>query len=70
MTETTSLLFSFYTQKLGASYIQDLKDVNLKVPFYTKTGEISDIPYLSIVRVLRNTNFLITEPDISVLFEK
>lgn len=68
--EAKILYISYCIQNLDADFLlrEDFKEMNLNMPKFKKTNEISDLPYLSIIRNLKNTEFIYTEPDIGVLF--
>ncbi len=69
--EAKKLFISYCIQRLNANFLgqERYKDIEIALPHYKKTDEISDLPYLSIVRALKNTEFLYTEPDLSPLFK-
>ncbi|MEN3044084.1 MAG: hypothetical protein ABDH37_02550 [Candidatus Hydrothermales bacterium] len=66
--EVPNLFKSFCIQHLDADFLKE-SDFDLRLPKYKKSKEISDLPYLAIVRVLKNLAFIYTEPDLGVLFE-
>ncbi len=70
--EAKTLYISYCVQDLNANFLADeeFKEIKLSMPKFKKISELSDLPYLSIVRNLKNTGFLYTEPDISVLFKE
>lgn len=70
--EARNLYISYCVQNLNANFLsqEEFKETHLNMPKFKKTTEVSDLPYLSIIRNLRNTGFIYTEPDIGVLFEQ
>ncbi len=68
--EARNLYISFLIQYLDADFIkEDLSNYELKLPGYKKTSEVNDLNYLAIIRILKNSGFIFTEPNLAVLFE-
>ncbi|MEN3045970.1 MAG: hypothetical protein ABDH49_03165 [Candidatus Hydrothermales bacterium] len=66
--EILSLYKSFCIQHLEADFLKE-GEFDLRLPYYKKSNEVSDLPYLAIVRILKNLAFIYSEPDLGVLFE-
>ncbi|MEO0270823.1 MAG: ABC transporter substrate-binding protein [candidate division WOR-3 bacterium] len=68
--EAKNLYIAYCVQYLDADFLkEDLENYELKLPRYKKTEEVSDLNYLTIVRILKNSGFIFTEPDLANLFE-
>lgn len=68
--EAKSLYIAYCVQYLDADFlVEDLSNQEVKLPRYKKTSEVSDLNYLTIIRILKNSGFIYTEPDLAVLFE-